>query len=54
MASKKILLFRAMLADIKYDDMAVVDLLMTGIRIVGKLEKTGSCGEGCLVGLVQS
>ena len=38
---KAILLFSEMLQAIKYDDMAVVDLLTTGVKVVGELERTG-------------
>ena len=38
---KKILLFKEMLSDINYDDVAVADLLMTGVDLVGKLERIG-------------
>ena len=38
---KKILLFKEMLASIHYDDMSVVDLLITGIEVVGNLKSIG-------------
>jgi len=38
---KKILLFKEMLYDIHYDDPGVADLLTTGIKIVGTLQRTG-------------
>ena len=40
-ANKKILLFKEMLRDINYDDMAVVDLLIAGTKVVGTLERVG-------------
>ena len=40
-SSKQILLFKAMLVDTEYDDMGVVDLLVSGIRICGRLPPTG-------------
>ena len=39
--SKKILLFKTMLEDIKYDDMEVVNLLVSGVKVVGTLERVG-------------
>ena len=38
---KRILLFKEMLADVCYDDMGVVDLLILGVRIMGKASATG-------------
>ena len=38
---KNVLLFKEMLEYIRYDDLAVVELLTTGIPIVGQLERTG-------------
>ena len=40
-ASKNILLFKEMLEAIQYDDLAVVDLLMTGVQVVGTLDRVG-------------
>ena len=39
--SKKILLFKTMLEDIKYDDMEVVNLLVSGVKVVVTLERFG-------------
>jgi len=36
---KNILLFKRMLVDIGYDDVAVADLLVTGVKLVGELER---------------
>ena len=56
---KRLLLFKEMLSDIHYDDMAVVDLLMDGIKVVGTLPRVGiwkpqdkaaACGEQTLKG----
>ena len=38
---KKVLLFRRMLLDIHYDDMPVVHLIYTGIKLIGELDRTG-------------
>ena len=40
-ADKRILLFKQMLIDIGYDDMGVVDLLITGVKIVGTPPRLG-------------
>ena len=40
-SDKKILLFRRMLQDIHYDDMAVADLLITGVKLFGELDRVG-------------
>ena len=40
-SEKRILLFKQMLEDIQYDDPGVADLLVTGIKIIGELPKTG-------------
>jgi len=40
-SNKRILLFKEMLRDIGYDDMAVVDLLVQGIKVVGELDRVG-------------
>ena len=40
-ASKRILLFQEMLAAIQYDDLAVVDLLITGVQVIGTLGRVG-------------
>ena len=40
-APKNILLFKEMLEAISYDDMGVVDLLLTGVQVVGTLDKIG-------------
>ena len=40
-ANKNILLFREMLMSIGYDDLAVVDMLTMGVKVVGELERTG-------------
>ena len=39
--NKRILLFKEMLQHIGYDDLAVADLLITGIKLVGTLPKLG-------------
>ena len=39
--TKKVLLFRRMLADIQYDDQPVADLLVSGVRLSGDLKPTG-------------
>jgi len=39
--NKQILLFKEMLRDIEYDDIAVADLLCTGVDLVGKLPPVG-------------
>ena len=39
--SKNVLLFKEMLRDIHYDDIAVADLLVTGVKIVGTLDRVG-------------
>ena len=36
-ADKRILLFKAMLKDINYDDLEVADLLVTGVKLIGEL-----------------
>ena len=38
---KSILLFRAMLEHIAYDDVEVANLLVTGVKLIGELERTG-------------
>eukprot|EP00973_Karenia_brevis_P051938 7214999-Karenia_brevis.AAC.1 len=38
-ADKRILLFRRMLKDIDYDDVAVAEYLVGGVKVVGDLEK---------------
>ena len=38
---KRILLFKAMLKEIRYDDVGVADLLVTGVRLVGDLPRVG-------------
>ena len=38
---KSILLFKAMLEHISYDDVEVADLLVTGVKLIGELERTG-------------
>ena len=38
---KRILLFKEMLSNIKYDDMSVVELLTLGVRVVGLCQNTG-------------
>ena len=38
---KRILLFKEMLRSIHYDDLGVVDLLVTGIKVVGNLPRLG-------------
>ena len=38
---KKVLLFKEMLEAAHYDDMGVVDLLLTGVLVIGTLEKVG-------------
>ena len=40
-ASKNVLLFKEMLEEIGYDDMAVVDLLISGVQVIGTLDKVG-------------
>ena len=40
-AQKRVLLFKKMLTDIRYDDMEVVHLIGSGIRITGEAPKTG-------------
>ena len=40
-ASKRILLFQEMLKAIQYDDLAVVDLLITGVQVIGTLGRVG-------------
>ena len=40
-ASKRVLLFKEMLEAAHYDDMGVVDLLLTGVLVIGTLEKVG-------------
>lgn len=39
--NKQVLLFREMLKDIGYDDLAVADLLVTGIKLIGTLPRLG-------------
>jgi len=40
-SKKRILTFKRMLEDIDYDDLEVVDLLINGVKVAGKLERTG-------------
>ena len=40
-SAKKILLFRRMLQDISYDDLAVCDLLIAGVKLVGEAPVAG-------------
>ena len=40
-ASKRILLFKEMLEAIQYDDLSVVDLLISGVQVVGTLGRVG-------------
>ena len=39
--NKKTFLFKEMMVDIGYDDVAVADLLVTGKKVVGNLPKIG-------------
>lgn len=39
--TKRILLFKQMLMDISYDDMQVVSLLITGVKLLGTLKRLG-------------